>query len=49
MHKLCQFLRVAPVTLIFEVLKALNANMTQYETMYGEVHAPEARNDEEDG
>ncbi len=38
-----------PVTLIFEVLKALNANMTQYEAMYGEVHAPEARNDEEDG
>ena len=37
-----------PVTLIFEVLKALNANMTQYEATYGDIKAPEAQ-DEEDG
>lgn len=32
-----------PVALIFEVLKALNANMTQYENTYGDIQAPEAR------
>lgn len=38
-----------PVTLIFEVLKALNANMTQYESTYGEIQAQEVQNDEENG
>lgn len=37
-----------PVTLIFEVLKALNANMTQYEETYGVIKAPETRDDRED-
>ena len=38
-----------PVTLIFEVLKALNANMTQYEGTYGVIQAPEAQDGEESG
>lgn len=38
-----------PVTLIFEVLKALNANMTQYENTYGDIKAPERQDGEEDG
>lgn len=40
---------VVPVTLIFEVLRAINANMTQYESTYGDIKAPEARDDEENG
>ena len=31
-----------PVTLLFEVLKALNTNMTGYESTFGSIRAPEA-------
>ncbi len=31
-----------PVTLLFEVLKALNTNMTGYESTFGPIRAPEA-------
>ena len=31
-----------PVTLLFEVLKALNTNMTGYEATFGSIRAPEA-------
>ena len=30
-----------PVTLLFEVLKALNTNMTGYESTFGSIRAPE--------
>ena len=31
-----------PVTLLFEVLKALNTNMTGYESTFGSIRPPEA-------
>ena len=31
-----------PVTLLFEVLKALNTNMTGYESTFGSIRAPQA-------
>ena len=31
-----------PVTLLFEVLKALNTNMTGYESTFGPIRAPQA-------
>jgi len=31
-----------PVTLLFEVLKALNTNMTGYEATFGPIRAPQA-------
>jgi hypothetical protein len=31
-----------PVALLFEVLKALNTNMTGYESTFGSIRAPEA-------
>ncbi|MFN2525756.1 MAG: DUF3467 domain-containing protein [Actinomycetota bacterium] len=30
-----------PVTLMFEVLRTLNANMTRYESTFGEIKEPE--------
>lgn len=30
-----------PVTLIFDVLRALNENMTRYETAFGEIRRPQ--------
>lgn len=34
-----------PVTLLFEVLKALNTNMTGYESTFGPIRAPQAPTD----
>ena len=36
-----------PITVIFDVLRALNANMTQYEQVFGEIQRPEPRQAEE--
>lgn len=38
-----------PVTLLFEVLKALNTNMTSYEGTFGPIRQPEASEDDESG
>jgi hypothetical protein len=32
-----------PVTVMFDVLRALNQNMTQYEGVFGEIQRPEPR------
>jgi hypothetical protein len=32
-----------PVTVLFDVLRALNDNLTRYEETYGEIHRPERR------
>lgn len=32
-----------PVSVVFDVLRALNENMTRYEQTYGEIHRPEPR------
>jgi hypothetical protein len=34
-----------PVTLLFEVLKALNQNMTNYEATFGSIRDPQPRDD----
>lgn len=34
-----------PVTVLFDVLKALNENMTQYEEKFGEIRPPEPKGD----
>jgi hypothetical protein len=36
-----------PVTVMFEILKALNGNMTKYEETFGEIKAPETRTEGE--
>jgi hypothetical protein len=36
-----------PVTLLFEVLKALNTNMTSYESTFGPIRQPEASESDE--
>lgn len=36
-----------PVTLLFEVLKALNTNMSSYEAMFGPIRQPEPAEGEE--
>jgi hypothetical protein len=37
-----------PVTVLFDVLRALNENMTRYEQVFGEIRRPEPPEDEED-
>ena len=36
-----------PVTVLFDVLRALNENMTRYEQVFGEIKRPEPPDDEE--
>ena len=38
-----------PVALVFEILRALNADMTQYESEYGEIEPPKPRPPESQG
>jgi hypothetical protein len=35
-----------PVTVLFDVLRALNENMTRYEQVFGEIRRPEGPPDE---
>src|SRR3954464_442659 len=37
-----------PVTVLFDVLRALNENMTRYEQVFGEIKRPEPPDDTED-
>lgn len=36
-----------PAAVLFEVLRALNENMTRYESVFGEIHSPEPRQEED--
>lgn len=36
-----------PVTVLFDVLRALNENMTRYEQVFGEIKRPEAPEEQE--
>ena len=37
-----------PVTVLFDVLRALNENMTRYEQVFGEIKRPEAPEEQDD-
>jgi hypothetical protein len=37
-----------PVTVLFDVLRALNENMTRYEQVFGEIKRPEPPDDDEE-
>jgi hypothetical protein len=37
-----------PVTVLFDVLRALNENMTRYEQVFGEIRRPEPPEEDED-
>ena len=37
-----------PVTVLFDVLRALNENMTRYEQVFGEIRRPEPPENEDD-
>jgi Protein of unknown function (DUF3467) len=37
-----------PVTVLFDVLRALNENMTRYEQVFGEIKRPEPPEEQED-
>lgn len=37
-----------PVTLLFDLLQALNTNMTQYERLFGEIQRPEPKGAQDD-
>jgi hypothetical protein len=37
-----------PVTVLFDVLRALNENMTRYEQVFGEIKRPEPPDEQED-
>jgi hypothetical protein len=39
-------IRIAP-TLVFDVIRALNENMTRYEDKYGSINPPEPREEEQ--
>lgn len=41
-------LKVAP-SLVFDVLRTLNENMTNYEAKFGEIKRPEPRQEDDDG
>ena len=37
-----------PVTVLFDVLRALNENMTRYEQVFGEIRRPEPPEDDDE-
>jgi hypothetical protein len=37
-----------PVSVIFDVLRALNENMTRYETAFGEIQRPQHREEDQE-